>query len=1156
MSLDQKIADLQNENIRLKAEIEKLKSEIEPLKNNIPFDDLFFLPEGNLFLTALIQCPEYKFQKISLNSALQGKKIEEALLSDCSKAFVKILDQVCDTGKNVFIKGFNLQTAEEAPSENKLFFDLSFIPLKASGGTVENIAVIGYNVSKQIKHKNLLEQILKEFPVGMALHEGPEFKNILINKGYYQFAYGKGDIINKNVAEVWPEIAHEIIPRLTSVYESGEPFHATDEEFLIERGKGPEKAWFSYSYLPFREDGRNISGILVWSIETSRYVLSQQKAEKTGEELQKRTAQLEATINSYPNGYLVFDNNNNILHMNQTARDVLALTDDGKKLSVFKRIQLLEVETPDDKPLTYEMSPLIRAQNGETVHNVPLKIKRKNNTIWLSVSASPIISSNGEKYGAVIAITDITSAKATEIKIREQEMELRQLADSMPHMIWVSDSRGNHQYFNRRWYEYSGLKPGTVNKDEWLNILHPDDRTRALDLAHYSLKSGQPYTIEYRLKRGSDNTYQWFLGRAVPVYNRKGEINRWYGTCTNIQGLKETEQALLEIKERYRLVNKATHDIIWDWNLTANTISWNEALEEAIGKSRNELPKDISSWHMHIHPDDREQVIQSIHQAIDAGKESWSSEYRFGPPEGPWRTYFDRGFIACNENGKAYRMIGSMLDLTERKESEKALQESQELLKNVLEVLPVGVFVADNQGKISLTNTAAEKIWGGAKHVPLEKLNEYKGWWRDSGKMLQPMDWAFARAFLKGESSKNEEIDIVCFDGTNKTILNFASPVYNENHQIISAVAVTMDISSRIKTEEALSKSEERFRTLADNISQLAWMADEKGNIFWYNKRWFEYTGTTLEEVKGWGWKKVHHPDHVERVTKKIQQTWNSGERWEDIFPLRRHDGKYRWFLSRAVPVRNNQGKLIRWFGTNTDVTNQRDAEIQLKKAYDLLETILYILAHDLKGPVGNLQMAADLLNSMNDITEKIKLLNMIKPQINRMETTIAGVTNILQAQKLKDTSIRNIDIEKLIQELLPEFGDNLRHHELMVNCSYKKSVNYVEPFLTSILRNLISNAIKYRREKVKPKIKVSSHIKNEYVLLSIEDNGMGINLEKHRDKLFKPFSRLTSQAAEGTGIGLYLIKTLIEKNGGYIDVESTPGEGTTFYCYLREYEL
>jgi PAS domain S-box-containing protein len=140
-------------------------------------------------------------------------------------------------------------------------------------------------------------------------------------------------------------------------------------------------------------------------------------------------------------------------------------------------------------------------------------------------------------------------------------------------------------------------------------------------------------------------------------------------------------------------------------------------------------------------------------------------------------------------------------------------------------------------------------------------------------------------------------------------------------------------VTARVEAERALAESEARFRAIADNIPQLAWMARPDGRIVWCNRRWFDYTGTTLDEAQGWGWRAVHHPDHVGRVAARFRASVEAGEPWEDTFPLRGRDGEYRWFLSRALPVRDEEGRVALWFGTNTDITEQRLAEMALAQS-------------------------------------------------------------------------------------------------------------------------------------------------------------------------------------------------------------------------------
>ncbi len=145
--------------------------------------------------------------------------------------------------------------------------------------------------------------------------------------------------------------------------------------------------------------------------------------------------------------------------------------------------------------------------------------------------------------------------------------------------------------------------------------------------------------------------------------------------------------------------------------------------------------------------------------------------------------------------------------------------------------------------------------------------------------------------------------------------------------QALALRGICMDVSSRTRAERALRESEEQFRTLADNSAQFAWMADAAGARFWYNQRWYDYTGTTLDDVKDWGWTRVHHPDHVGRIVHGIKQACASDTPWEDTYPLRGQDGLYRWFLSRAVPIRDAQGQVVRWLGTDTDITERRWTE-------------------------------------------------------------------------------------------------------------------------------------------------------------------------------------------------------------------------------------
>jgi two-component system, chemotaxis family, CheB/CheR fusion protein len=230
---------------------------------------------------------------------------------------------------------------------------------------------------------------------------------------------------------------------------------------------------------------------------------------------------------------------------------------------------------------------------------------------------------------------------------------------------------------------------------------------------------------------------------------------------------------------------------------------------------------------------------------------------------------------------------------------------------------------------------------------------------------------------------------------------------------------------------------------------------------------------------------------------------------------------------------------------------------IRQKRTSELFENLLYIAAHDLKGPIANMFLALNLIDRIDEQAMKIKTFEIFKPLVTRLENTIKGLTGILQIQKTDESAVDKVYFENILHEVILDNKESLYEGTVIYDFSKKPFLLYIEPFLASILKNLITNAIKYSRDNVSLKIGVDTFPKdNGFVLLRVSDNGIGIDLKKHGEQLFSPFKRITPSRAEGTGIGLYIIKSIIEKNGGYIEVKSLPGQGTEFYCYLREYEV
>lgn len=368
-------------------------------------------------------------------------------------------------------------------------------------------------------------------------------------------------------------------------------------------------------------------------------------------------------------------------------------------------------------------------------------------------------------------------------------------------------------------------------------------------------------------------------------------------------------------------------------------------------------------------------------------------------------------------------------------------------------------------------------------------------------------------------------------------------------------ISPTQEAAARA-AEVSLRESEERFRTLADHIAQFAWMADPTGWIFWYNRRWYDYTGTDLESMQGWGWQAVHHPDHVERVTGKFRRHVELGEAWEDTFPLRGKDGKFRWFLSRAQPIRDPAGEVLRWFGTNTDITDRMAMEEALREADRRKDEFLATLAHELRNPLAPIVSGLELLRTGDDdpaLRARVhEILDRQTAHLVRLIDDLLDVSRITRGKvelRLRDVELAAVVASALeaSRPLLDEAG-----HELRVELPEETVPLRADPTrLAQVFSNLLNNAAKYTPPG--GRVELVAERDGDTVEVRITDNGAGLDATL-RERLFEMFVQGPSNTVGqgGLGIGLTLVRSLVELHGGQVAAESAgAGHGSTFKVRL-----
>lgn len=485
-------------------------------------------------------------------------------------------------------------------------------------------------------------------------------------------------------------------------------------------------------------------------------------------------------------------------------------------------------------------------------------------------------------------------------------------------------------------------------------------------------------------------------------------------------------------------------------------------------------------------------------------------------------------------------------DITERKRALDQLRASEERARSILESIADGLINVDRGWRITFINPRGSRIVQ-PMHPDVDRLVGQDIWeaFPDLRGTLfeERYRWAMKEnapvAFEAHYSGLNAWFDVRAYPSAHGLSIYF------------------LDVTERKKAELALRESEERFRDLADNISQSAWMADETGWIFWYNRRWYEYTGTSLEEMQGWGWTKVHHPEHVDRVVTRLKSAWASGEPWEDTFPIRGKDGAYRWFLSRAHPIRDAEGRVLRWFGTNTDVTEQKLAEDRLRESDQRKDDYLAMLGHELRNPLAAVRNATEVVKHLTtEATPVSRAVQVLERQTEHMGRLIDG---LLEVSRLARGKVHleqvTLDLRRVIEGVLEDIRARVRAKKLHLEEQLPPDPVWVYGDfvrLTQVIDNLASNALKFTEAPGSLAIRLVRL--EEEAEIRVSDTGIGLRPETLAD-IFEPFHQESQDIARGLGglgLGLAVAKGMVTLHGGTIEAHSAGADqGSTFVVRL-----
>jgi len=685
----------------------------------------------------------------------------------------------------------------------------------------------------------------------------------------------------------------------------------------------------------------------------------------------------------------------------------------------------------------------------------------------------------------------------------------------------------------------------------WLmDRVHPDDHGSLSEQMARVLAEGEDYSLRYRL-RHRDGHYVEVLDRGMLIRDEEGLPLRAIGTTLDVTAHRLTERRLQEREQMLNLALEAASAAAWQRRLTDDVTLWSQEYRELYGFTTEEAPS-LQGWLNRVHPDDRDRAIEAARTPSSPG-DRVDIEFRVNHPERGERWLNSFGRVYGGDDGP--KLVGITLDVTERRLVREALAESESRFRRLAETNALGLVLSDRDGIIRYVNPAFTRNFG----YTMDHIAEGGLHWS----AITPPEFAEADEVAEQElihtgNCTPYEKEYLTRDGERIPILMTASVI--EGGDGIEVAAYVMDLRPIRAAEAALRASEAKFRDLADAMPQMVCTADSGGEVDYFNRTFIDYTGVSMEELRGRSWIRLVHPDDVPRLERAWQAALEESAPLETEMRVRRSDGEYRWHLVRAVPTHPEAEGTVRWYGTGTDVhewkllnddlerrVQERTAE--LMESNREMEGFTYSVSHDLRSPLRAINSSAQML--LDDFADQLGYEGrmQLERQARAAKRLADLIDDLLRLSRIGRQSLRRerIDLSAIAREVSDELSARF---DADVRFDIEPGIYAAadEQLIRLALQNLMENAAKFRDPA--REVCVSFH-RAEGCTFCVSDNGIGFD-QRYVDKIFLPFERLVPETSyPGTGIGLANVRRIVERHGGDVRAEGRLGEGACFFVSL-----
>ncbi|WMJ74129.1 PAS domain S-box protein [Cytophagaceae bacterium ABcell3] len=974
----------------------------------------------------------------------------------------------------------------------------------------------------------------------------------LYNDGYINFAGGRHPkLLGEKCEEIWPEAAN-FIRNVIDTCLTGESLRYERIPYEVYRNKTPENIWMDLDCSPIMDDNGAPAGVLIVNHEVTHLVKAEEEKKLTEE-------QLEIAMNAAGTvGTWSWDIKSETFYADKRFASLIGLS--PKK--AFVGIPITEAwNTIHPLDIDRVGKSIAKAISMRKKFSEEYRLQQNDGKVrWVMERGKCFYDSEGNPETFSGVTVDITERKLAEQALLASEQKLRRISDSNLLGIYHWNVKGevfeaNDAFLDIVRYSHNDLKHGKIN---WRNFIAEKYLNKVDNTIQELKNTGVLNTSSWEFVRKDGSKADVLLGGAF--YEDSSE--QGIAWVLDISERKKTEIALKKSENQYRAIAESMPQIVWTTKPDGYHDYYNKRWYDFVGKPFEETSGD--QWNEQFHPDDQERAWRKWQHSLKTG-EPYEIEYRLRAKDGKYRWFLGQALPFRDEHtGKIIRWFGTCTDIHDHKLSKEALAQSEEQFSSIFNQSFVGIAQTDLEGNFVLVNDRYSEITGYPKEVLYQESIK---------SITNPDDLEHNLALLKNMKEKGTPFKVekryIRPDGSLVWVQVNVSTVKDPDGKIIAVVVVCQDITEHKQAEEALRESEERFRTLADQSPMIVYLVepDEIATMSYFNKAWLDYTGQTFKQAIGHAWSNIVHPDDLQFIYKEYSTAFQEKRSYQlPEVRLKRYDGTYRWHHFKGNPRYLPNGKFMGYIGVGIDIHEQKIASEQLKtsnaelsRINNDLDSFIYTASHDLKAPISNIE---GLIQALSATLSEQKLIDdeldafiqMINQSVERFKSTIKDLAEVA---KVQSNTLEDNESEILLEGLLKEVKENIQSDinssgaQLIQDFSGAPVIAFSRKNLRSIMYNLVSNAIKYRSPDRQVQVKITSKkIDNQHTQLIVEDNGLGIK-EKNKEKIFSMFRRF-HQHVEGTGIGLAIVKKIVDNNGGSIDIESEEGKGTTFKVLLK----